>query len=209
MLYSKIFSRTEGKLVQVPGLPPMYDYEFHPQTVCRIWAKGACFIPICERLASLWETLPHHHKRRLCVRIKSSQSSIFYSISNSSFRECDATIINTSYAYESPASLHAMKQWLSDMQKEIYVVGPLPPPGYGVEIQKSEEGASVDIEKFLGEMLAEYGKGSLFFVSYFLFFRIRLNRCLLRFPLALRSIPQLPNTLMSWLMPSLKRKHHL
>ena len=36
MLYSKIFNHTEGKLVHVPGLPPMYDYEFHPQTVRRI-----------------------------------------------------------------------------------------------------------------------------------------------------------------------------
>jgi hypothetical protein len=36
MLYSKIYNHTEGKLVQVPGLPAMYDYEFFPQTVCRI-----------------------------------------------------------------------------------------------------------------------------------------------------------------------------
>ena len=86
-----------------------------------------------------------------------------YSVSNSSFRECDGTIINTSYAYES-VSLDAMKQWLSDMQKEIYVLGPLLPPGYGIETQKSEEGASVDIETFLGEMLVQHGKGSVFFV---------------------------------------------
>ena len=36
MLDSKILYHTEGKLVQVPGLPAMYDYEFFPQTVCRI-----------------------------------------------------------------------------------------------------------------------------------------------------------------------------
>ena len=36
MLYSKIFNRTEGKLVHVLGLPVMYDYEFFPQTVCHI-----------------------------------------------------------------------------------------------------------------------------------------------------------------------------
>ena len=36
MLYLKIFNHTEGKLVQVPGLPAMYDYEFQPQTVRRI-----------------------------------------------------------------------------------------------------------------------------------------------------------------------------
>ena len=27
----KIFNHTEGKLVKIPGLPAMYDYEFFPQ----------------------------------------------------------------------------------------------------------------------------------------------------------------------------------
>ena len=36
ILYSKIYNHTEGKLVQVPGLPAMHDYEFFPQTVCRL-----------------------------------------------------------------------------------------------------------------------------------------------------------------------------
>jgi hypothetical protein len=30
MLYLKLFNQPEGKLVHVPGLPAMYDYEFHP-----------------------------------------------------------------------------------------------------------------------------------------------------------------------------------
>ena len=97
--------------------------------------------------------------------------SEFYSISNSFFRECDATIINTSYAYDS-VSLEAVKQWLSDMQKGCYVLGPLLPRGYGVETQNGEEGASVDIETFLGEMQVQHGKGSVFFVGVFSFFRI-------------------------------------
>ena len=65
-----------------------------------------------------------------------------------------------------------MKQWFSDMKKELYVVGPLLPTGYGVETQKSEEGASVDIETFLGEMLVQHGKRSVFFVRFLPFFRI-------------------------------------
>ena len=104
-----------------------------------------------------------------------SQSSLFYSISNSSFRECDATIINTSYAYESSVSLGAMKQWFSDMQKEIYVLGPLLPSGYGIETQNGEAGASVEIEAFLGEMLVQHGKGSVFFVRFFLFFCVPIK----------------------------------
>ena len=58
------------------------------------------------------------------------------------------------------------------MQKELYVLGPLLPPGYGIETQKNEEGASVDIETFLGEMLVQHGKGSVFFVRFFPFYCI-------------------------------------
>ena len=52
------------------------------------------------------------------------------------------------------------------MQKEIFVLGPLLPPGYGVESQKGEEGSSVNIETFLGEMQVQHGKGSVFFVIF-------------------------------------------
>ena len=97
--------------------------------------------------------------------------SVFYSISDSSFRECDATIVNTSYAYDS-VSLDAMKRWFTDMQKEIYVLGPLLPPCYGIEIQNGEEGASQDIETFLEEMQVQHGKRSVFFVRFFPFFCI-------------------------------------
>jgi len=76
------------------------------------------------------------------------------------FRECDAIVVTTSYAYES-VSLDTMKQWLSNMQKEVHVLGPLLPVG-----GDSEEGASVDIETFLGEMLVQHGKRSVFLVSF-------------------------------------------
>jgi hypothetical protein len=32
-LYPKIFFHTEGKLIRIPGLPAMYDYEYYPQKV--------------------------------------------------------------------------------------------------------------------------------------------------------------------------------
>lgn len=70
--------------------------------------------------------------------------------------------------------MDAIKQWFSDMQKEFYVLGPLLPPGYGVETQKSEAGSSVDIETFLEEMQVKHGKleGSVYFVRFFPFFCI-------------------------------------
>jgi len=94
-----------------------------------------------------------------------SRPSVFYSTFNSSFRECDAIMVSTSYIYES-ASLDAMKQWFSDMQKKVHVLGPLLPPNYGTETPGTEEGISNDIQAFLKEMLAQHGKQSVFFVSF-------------------------------------------
>ena len=95
----------------------------------------------------------------------------FYSNFISSFHECDATIVTTSYAYES-VSLGAMNQWFSDMRKELHVLGPLLPPGYGFETQNNEEGTNFDIETFLGEMLVHHGKQSVFLVRTFHFFQV-------------------------------------
>ena len=77
--------------------------------------------------------------------------------------------MTTSYAYDSE-SLDALKKCFSDMQKELHVLGPLLPPGYGTKTPDGEEGASSDIETFLGEMLERHGERSVFFVRSFLFF---------------------------------------
>ena len=80
--------------------------------------------------------------------------------------------MTTSYAYDS-VSLDAMKQWFSDMQKEVHVLGPLLPPGYACsssKTQNGEEGTSVNIETFLGEMLEQHGERSVFFVRRSFFF---------------------------------------
>ena len=90
-----------------------------------------------------------------------------YSNFISSMQECDAAIVTTSYAYES-VSLDAMKQWFSEMQKEVHVLGPLLPPGYDTKTN-GEEGASVNIETFLEEVLIQHGERSVYFVRSFFF----------------------------------------
>ena len=112
--------------------------------------------------------VPQNHERRLYVRTEFLQSSVFYSKFISSFHECDAAIVTTSYAYES-VSLDALKQCFSDMNKELHVIGPLLPLGYGTGTQNGEEGTCGDVEMFLREMLVQHGERSVFFVRLFLF----------------------------------------
>ena len=91
-----------------------------------------------------------------------------------------------------------MKQWFSDMQKEVHVFGPLLPFGFGTETQNGEEGESVDIKMFLEEMLERHGKRSVYFVKSFSFFLlVRANFFSFRFPLDLFTGLQFRNTLTS------------
>jgi hypothetical protein len=63
--------------------------------------------------------------------------------------------------------MDAMKQWFSHMKKDLHVLGPLLPLRYGTEIQIVEAGSSGDIETFLGEMLVQHGKRSVYFVRLY------------------------------------------
>ena len=131
-----------------------------------------------------------------------SHSSVFYSNFISFLQECDAVIVTTSYAYDS-VSLDAVKQWFSDMQREVHVLGPLLTPGYGTKTQNGEEGTSVDIETFLGEMLVQHGKRSVFFVRFIPFLCSNLNLHNFFFQVSFGSflwpsMHQLRNTLTNW-----------
>ena len=48
----------------------------------------------------------------------------------------------------------------SDINKEIYALGPLLSADYGT----GENETSIDIEEFLGKMLVQHGERSVFFV---------------------------------------------
>ena len=62
-----------------------------------------------------------------------------------------------------------MKEWFASMHRELHILGPILPVGYGAETQKTEEGAGGEIEAFLEEMLIQHGKRSVFFVRFFPF----------------------------------------
>ena len=87
------------------------------------------------------------------------------------------------------------------MQKEVHVLGPLLPAGYGTKIQKGEEGTSVDIETFLEEMVVQHGEQAVFFVRSFPFFfsffwrSYFIHIIYLRFPSAQSTGHQFRNTL--------------
>ena len=89
--------------------------------------------------------------------------------------------------------LNALKQWFSDTQKEVYVLGPLLPSDIGT--QNGEDGAGVDFENFLGEILEQHGKGSVFFVRFGVlsfFVAFQLNKFLFQISFGTTFYPTVP-----------------
>ena len=49
ILYPKMYYRTEGKVIRIPGLPAMYDYEYFPQ---KVWPNRANGVRILVELTN-------------------------------------------------------------------------------------------------------------------------------------------------------------
>lgn len=67
----------------------------------------------------------------------------------------------STYAFEEQ-SLNAVKSWISKWNKEVYVIGPLLPSGYGKMVDNRGTG---EIKEFMDKMLAERGRKSVILAS--------------------------------------------
>ncbi|PPQ70942.1 hypothetical protein CVT25_013291 [Psilocybe cyanescens] len=123
-----VLTHTEGKIIKIPGIPEMYDWEFFPQ------------LPPFEAHASPIMKLQYQ-----------------------GMRESDGAFVVSAYAFEEE-SIKAFKSWQSDMNKEVYIVGPLLPPSSG-SVAGSARGSS-ETEAFLEKAQATYGTNSVFYISF-------------------------------------------
>lgn len=76
-------------------------------------------------------------------------------------RQTDGAFLVTAYAFERE-SIEALKSWHAEINKEVYVVGPLLPSKDDV-IADSSRGSS-ETKLFLEKAQAEYGEHSVVFV---------------------------------------------
>ncbi|KAH9476028.1 Hydroquinone glucosyltransferase [Psilocybe cubensis] len=125
----KILFEGEGKLLKIPGLPAMYDYEFCPQ-------KPATTSPVFKILAASAKFL----------------------------KEAQGIIAASPYALEE-VSIDAAKSFWGNLEKEMYVVGPLlaPSPAFDATVSKSHG----EIEIFLDDKLRRFGGKSISFGTAF------------------------------------------
>ncbi|KAF8965570.1 hypothetical protein BDZ97DRAFT_1757126 [Flammula alnicola] len=101
----EIGEKAHGSVVQVAGLPAMYDYEFFPQKVhflvLSVYMRGS-------RYLIAWVRCP------IASVIRGAYLFL---------QESDGTIITACEAYENTGALKAMKSWLSDWNKSSFALG--------------------------------------------------------------------------------------
>ncbi|PPQ92738.1 hypothetical protein CVT25_015359 [Psilocybe cyanescens] len=123
-----ILTHTEGKIIKIPGVPDMYDWEFMPQPQL---------------------SLPTHSNH-----LFNNQRGM---------KQTDGAFLVTAYAFEKQ-SIEALKSWHAEINKEVYVVGPLLPSRDGLVADTSR--GSTETEVFLEKAQAEYGENSVVFISF-------------------------------------------
>lgn len=75
--------------------------------------------------------------------------------------ESDVILVTTTYAFEKE-SLEGLKSWFSDWNKDVFVIGPLLPSGYGT-LADSPRGSN-EIQEFLDKKQSEDGPNSVVLV---------------------------------------------
>ncbi|CDO69246.1 Glycosyltransferase Family 1 protein [Trametes cinnabarina] len=129
----ELVMRGRGDVVRVPGLPPMYDYEYHPQ-----------HIPLFDAIN--------------CAYLARTYDTILLS---------DGALVATPEAYERQA-VAAVRKWFGELQKPVYVIGPLQPSGTQAAIvyEKAQAPQIREIETFLDNTLRNFGERSLLYISF-------------------------------------------
>ncbi|KAJ7161848.1 UDP-Glycosyltransferase/glycogen phosphorylase [Mycena crocata] len=80
--------------------------------------------------------------------------------------ECDGIFIGTTAVIEGE-TLAAFEGWVTGtLNKSVYAVGPLLPPGYGTGTTPSISPEHAEIETFLDSMQSKYGDNSVLFICF-------------------------------------------
>ena len=82
--------------------------------------------------------------------------------------ECDGVITSAFETAEPPEGLQAVKSFLANTSRQMYVIGPvLPPIEHTAAIELGEAVNSTEIKHFLDKMLYLHGERSLIYVGRF------------------------------------------
>ncbi|KAJ3554962.1 hypothetical protein NM688_g2830 [Phlebia brevispora] len=157
----ELFIQTSGQVVNLPGLPPLYDYENFPQEVrCRELREGPVFTyPAGVRFVpSMTRPTVARHRRPvidLCLDVRHLVS-------------CDNLIVSAPQCFEAQAGAQSLVDWLAKTSRRLYSIGPLLPleTSHAADQEKKLSADAVKIDEFMNNTLRSRGSRSMVFMSF-------------------------------------------
>ncbi|KAL5480863.1 hypothetical protein ACEPAI_9803 [Sanghuangporus weigelae] len=144
---TKIYTRTEGKIKKLPGIPPMYDHELMPQkvsfTIKKLLGQFSltCSTYRFQPFLTEYIVLMLDHVLRF-------------------LRECDGAVTNSTYLFEGDA-IRAFEEWFGG--RPSICPGPFDYPV--IKQPQATDPTTVEVQKWLDSILEKYGSGSLVYIS--------------------------------------------
>jgi hypothetical protein len=145
-----LYDRKEGAIIETPGVPALYDYEFNPQEVRPV---------LRHRLPPL--TAPPN--------IFGLSLGLFIRKAHRYIQAADGLLVVSASSFEGNA-IEAGRAWLAESGQDVWAVGPLenappaataPVPGAEVPLHSKED---AEILSFLDDMEKSHGANSVIFV---------------------------------------------
>ncbi|KAH9914496.1 UDP-Glycosyltransferase/glycogen phosphorylase [Epithele typhae] len=130
-----------GEVVELPGHPPMYDWELSPQQ---------------SLIVALQFPLPDEFALSIFPLTNASQATV-------------DGIISISFESWEPEAFKLARKWFGETGRPVYIAGPLLPTASKATLtanEKSQSAEGAEIQKLLDDTLARSGPQSLLYMSF-------------------------------------------
>ncbi|KZT67341.1 glycosyltransferase family 1 protein [Daedalea quercina L-15889] len=128
-------------LINVPGLPPIYDYEVQPQRLMGPTGQ------VGDMMLTAYESVPTHGPAR-CGTLSG----------------CDGIILASPECYEREATA-TLREWFASTSRSVYACGPLVGQPSSIGSTEKQQPSTAPVEEFLFAIMASHGERSLLYVS--------------------------------------------
>ncbi|KAJ3559368.1 hypothetical protein NM688_g398 [Phlebia brevispora] len=148
-----IFCHKNGQVMEVPGIPPMYDYEHYPQKVS----------------AGRLSAIGHHSNSRASTYqmiIPDIKPGVHHLAGLQFMHACDAVLVSTAECFEPPEAIRAFENWFAETSRKAYIAGPMIPLGPQALDEKQQSPQAAEIAEFMARILQSHGHNSLIYISF-------------------------------------------
>lgn len=155
----------EGRLLELPGLPPLYDYELHPQDCSFFFNKPG----IIFYMANL-------NFRSVLFHCAAWPAKAYSDYGDRGLAEADGILSPGGIGHDSKALVDTFSAWAQERKRDIYFLGPVRPfkpdtteftsGALEIERENCPPGVATKVTAFLDKAFKAKGKNSVVYISF-------------------------------------------